>query len=129
MKRTFHNFFERVKLNKKSQFHLKRKTVFPTITLNTVSYVRLNYNKLFRWQVFFLKLNILIADPCKLIQDGLGFGISRCGFRIPSTVFRIRSQWNLDSGFESLTGFGIPSAELRIPKPRIADSTSKNFPD
>lgn len=90
MKRTFHNFFERVKLNKKSQFHLKRKKVFPTITLNTVSYVRLNYNKLFRWQVFFLKLNI-IADPCKLIQDGLGFGISRCGFRIPSTVFGIRS--------------------------------------
>ena len=32
-KGTFHNFFEQVKLNKKSQFHLKSKKVFPIITL------------------------------------------------------------------------------------------------
>ena len=49
------------------------------------------------------------------------------------------SQWNLDSGFQSLVGFPILKAVFRIPKPRtpdstgkisrIPDSTSKNFPD
>ena len=36
---------------------------------------------------------------------------------------------NLDSGFQSLVGFRIPSAVFRIPKPRIPDSTSKKFLD
>ena len=36
---------------------------------------------------------------------------------------------NLDSGFQSLEGFRIPSAGFRIPKPRIPDSTSKKFLD
>ena len=36
--------------------------------------------------------------------------------------FRIPRQWNLDPGFQSLVGF-------RIPKPRISDSTRRNFPD
>ena len=36
---------------------------------------------------------------------------------------------NLDSGFQSLVGFRIPSAGFRIPKPRIPDSTSKKFLD
>ena len=35
----------------------------------------------------------------------------------------------LDSGFQSLVGFRIPSAGFRIPKPRIPDSTSKKFLD
>ena len=35
----------------------------------------------------------------------------------------------LDSGFQSLVGFRIPSAGFRIPKPRILDSTSKKFLD
>ena len=36
---------------------------------------------------------------------------------------------NLDSGFQSLVGFRIPSAGFRIPKPRIPDSTRKKFLD
>ena len=39
------------------------------------------------------------------------------------------SQWDLDSGFQSLVGFPILKAVFRIPKPRIADSISKHFPD
>ena len=35
----------------------------------------------------------------------------------------------VDSGFQSLVGFRIPSAGFWIPKPRIPDSTSKNFLD
>ena len=42
-------------------------------------------------------------------------------------------QWNLDSGFQSLVGFRIPSAVFQIPKPRIphsaTNSTSKNVLD
>ena len=34
----------------------------------------------------------------------------------------------LDSGFQSLVGFRIPSAGFRIPKLRIPDSTSKKIP-
>ena len=34
----------------------------------------------------------------------------------------------LDSGFQSLVGFRIPSAGFWIPKPRIPDSTTKKFP-
>lgn len=37
----------------------------------------------------------------------------------PETEFRILLQWNLDSGFQLLVG-------LRIPEPRIPDSTSKS---
>ena len=39
------------------------------------------------------------------------------------------SQWDLDSGFQSLVGFPILKAVFRIPKPRIPDSTSNNFWD
>ena len=42
-------------------------------------------------------------------------------------------QWNMDCGFQSLTGFCIPWAVLRTPQakifPRILQSTNKNFPD
>ena len=38
-------------------------------------------------------------------------------------------QSNLDSGFQSLVGFRILSAIFQIPKPRVSDSTSKNFSD
>ena len=38
-------------------------------------------------------------------------------------------QRNLDSGFQSLVGFRILWNVFRIPKPKIPDSTSKNFPD
>ena len=36
-------------------------------------------------------------------------------------------KWNLDSRLQSLVGFRITWAVFRIPKPRIPDSTSKNF--
>ena len=35
----------------------------------------------------------------------------------------------LDFRFQSLVGFRIPGAVFRIPKPRIPNSTSKNFMD
>ena len=35
--------------------------------------------------------------PCKGIHDSLGFWILPCGFRIPSTRFRISAQWIPDS--------------------------------
>ena len=35
----------------------------------------------------------------------------------------------LDSGFELLVGFRIPTPVFRIPRPRIPDSKSKNFQD
>ena len=38
-------------------------------------------------------------------------------------------QWKLDSGFPSLVGFRILWAVFWVPKPRIPDSTSKNFTD
>ena len=48
-------------------------------------------------------------------------------FRIPELDSSF-IQWNLVSGFQSLVGFRIPWVVLRIPNPRISDSTSKNFP-
>ena len=59
------------------------------------------------------------VGPWTVIQDSLGFQILRCGFCIPGTGLRIPCQWNLDSSFQSLAGFRIPLAELRIPKPSI----------
>ena len=38
-------------------------------------------------------------------------------------------KWKLDSGFELLVGFRIPTPVFRIPRPRIPDSTSENFQD
>ena len=35
------------------------------------------------------------------------------------------SEWDLDSGFQSLVGFRILWAVFRIPEPRIPDSTNK----
>ena len=78
-------------------------------------------------RLFFL---IRLIAPCQGNQDSLGFWNPRRGFRISGT------------GFQSLSvelGFWIPSAiqcdsgflsaVFWIQKPRIADSTSKNFPD
>ena len=58
--------------------------------------------------------------PCKGIQDTL-----------PDSIYWIPDlfQWNLDSGFELLVGFRIPTPVFRIPRPRIPDSTRKNFQD
>ena len=50
-------------------------------------------------------------------------------FRIPNTCMSSVCQGKLDSGFQSLVGFRIPRAVFRIPRPKIPDSTRKNFPD
>ena len=44
--------------------------------------------------------------------------------------FCILSQWNLDSGFQSLVSFLVPGAVfhlIRIPEPTIPNCTSKTF--
>ena len=79
-----------------------------------------------------------MSEPCKGIQDSLGFWVSRCGFRI-QVLDPSLCQWNLDSGFPSLSGIPDSLSRIPIPKPRIPesigkfswipDSTSKNFPD
>ena len=50
--------------------------------------------------------------PRKGIQDSLELWI-------PHRVFRILGRWNLDSEFQSLVGFQIPWAVMRIPKHRM----------
>ena len=57
--------------------------------------------------------------PCNGIEDSLvsGFHVVDSGFQV------------LDFRFQSLVGFRIPGAVFRIPKPRIPNSTSKNFMD
>ena len=50
-----------------------------------------------------------------------GFWIPRRGFRITVMNSSV-SQWNLDSGFQSLVWFRNPWAVFRIPKLRILDS-------
>ena len=57
--------------------------------------------------------------PCKGIEDSLvsGFHVVDSGFQV------------LDFRFQSLVGFRIPGVVFRIPKPRIPNSTSKNFMD
>ena len=69
-----------------------------------------------------------VVSQSKGIQDSLEYWIPCHRLRIPGTGFRILCQWNLDPGFQSLEGFQSPWDVLQIPKPRIPDSTSKNFP-
>ena len=66
---------------------------------------------------FFRNIDVLKTYPSLLI------------FSTYSTPWIPDCQWNMDFGFRSLPGFRIPWAVLRIPKPRIPDSTSKNFPN
>ena len=54
---------------------------------------------------------------CKLIQDSLGFWISRCGFRIAGTGFHIFCHWNLDSEFQSLVRLGFLELNYRFKTP------------
>ena len=48
----------------------------------------------------------------KLMPDSLGFWIPRYGIWTPGTESWIPYQWDLDSGFQSLVGFGIPDSNL-----------------
>ena len=66
------------------------------------------------------KMKTSIFAPCKVIQDSLGFQIPCCRFRIPGTPFQ---------SFSVEFGFRIPWALFWIPKRKIPDSTSNNFPD
>ena len=61
--------------------------------------------------------------------QSLGFWISRRGFRIPATKFQMFCARNLDSGLQPLAGFRFAWVEYGIPKLRVLDSKSKNFPD
>ena len=64
------------------------------------------------------------------MQDSLSVLDPHSGFRIPGNGFSLVfvNAWNLDSSFQSLVGFEIPLELFWIPKPRIPDSPSKNFP-
>ena len=64
---------------------------------------------------------------CKGNKDSFGYWIPRHSFRIPGTRFQILCQMNLDSGFQSLMGFWIPSA-LSQPS-NLRGSNSMIFPD
>ena len=59
-------------------------------------------------------------------QDILGFWIPPRGCRIAGTGFQSLS---VELGFLIPIVSGIPWAVIRIPKPRIPDSSSKHFPD
>ena len=60
----------------------------------------------------------------KTVLDS-GFHAVDSGFQeLDSGLFR----WNLDSRFQSLTGFRVPRAVFQIPKPQIPDSSRKKFP-
>ena len=73
--------------------------------------------KRFVCTTIFRKLMTSFAS-CKRIHDSLGFWM-------PGTGFEILSQWKLQSSFQSLEGFRISCAVLRIPKPRISDLTTQ----
>ena len=67
-----------------------------------------------------------------LIHSKIGVWIPRRGFRTLDSRYwipRIFCQLTLDSGFQSPVGLRIPWAVFQIQKPRIPDSTSKNFSD
>ena len=58
-------------------------------------------------------------DPCKEIQESLGFWFPRRGFLISGTGFRILCPWNLDSGYQS----SVDSRSLScIPDSKAHDS-------
>lgn len=67
----------------------------------------------------------MYGPESKTVLDS-GFHVKDSGFQVlDSSLY----QRNLDSGFQSLVRFRILSAVFRIPKPRIPDSASNNFPD
>ena len=74
--------------------------LFWSLRINQVYWLTLNWS----WCSFNKSWGIA---TCKGIQDSVRFRIPRNRFRIPGTAFRILSQWNLDSGFQSLEGFRI----------------------
>ena len=62
-------------------------------------------------------MRIVVVLPesrmAKIGQDSIGFWISRRGLWISGTGFWIHCHWNLDSGLQSLMGFGF--LELNSP--------------
>ena len=77
------------------------------------------------------KLDMFTLAPFKGIQDSLQWfvqWIARRGFNSRYWISDYLSR-NLDSRFQTSAGNRISWAEFQIPKPRILDSTSKDFPD
>ena len=72
--------------------------------------------------------SLIFFAQCKGNYDTLELWISHLWLRIPGTGFRPLSV-DLGFWFQSLVGFRIPLAVLRIPKPGIPDFRSKNFSD
>ena len=73
--------------------------------------------------------------PYKGIQDSVASWITRCGFRIPGTGFRIFGPWNVDSGIQWVVGFrifelysGFQSPGFRIPQAKISRHPESRFP-
>ena len=64
--------------------------------------------------------------PCKGIHDSLWILLR--GFLIPDSWFQVPNSCFFVIG-TIVSGIRNPWAVFRIPKPRILDSTSKNFPD
>ena len=62
----------------------------------------------------------MLGNPGKVLDPG--FHATDLGFQVLDSSL---CQWNLDTGFQSLVGF----RNSLIPKPRIPNSTSKNFTD
>ena len=58
-------------------------------------------------------------DPCKEIQDSLGFWFPRRGFLISGTGFRILCPWNLDSGYQSSVDSRFLELYSRFQSPRF----------
>ena len=70
----------------------------------------------------------IVVNMVKTVLDS-GFHAVDSGLQILDSSL---CEWNLDSGFQSLVGFRIPWAVLRIPQTqfsKIPDSTSKYFTD
>ena len=68
------------------------------------------------------------GNPTQLVLYS-GFHAMDSGFHVLDSGSFVTGTWIPDSGFQSLVRLRIPWAVFRIPKPRIPDSTSKNFPD
>ena len=58
-------------------------------------------------------------DPCKEIQESLGFWFPRRGFLISGTGFRILCPWNLDSGYQSSVDSRFLELYSRFQSPRF----------
>ena len=86
-----------------------------TVHLIEVS-LRVSYKNVTKHK--YLKTYWSIIAPCNAIQESIGFWIPHYGFRIPSiNGFRIPCQWNFDSRFQLLAGFGMSELSFGFQTP------------